>query len=80
MSDEPLLDQDWRALALCAEHDPDLWFAPGAIEHTQAKSICRKCPVRADCLGYAMTAPVDHGVWGGLTERERRRRRREAAA
>ena len=70
-------DQDWRAHGLCARTDPDLWFAPGALEHREAKRICRACPVRMACLQYAMETPVDHGVWGGLTERERRRRRRE---
>ena len=73
-------DQDWRAGALCAQRDPNLWFAVGAIEHKEAKRICRGCPVRVDCLVYAMDEPVDHGIWGGLTERERRRFRRKAGA
>lgn len=71
-----LLDQDWRSQAVCAQTDPDLWFSPGAVEHKEAKRICRGCPVRGQCLSYAMEAPVDHGVWGGMTERERRRHRR----
>lgn len=74
-----LADQDWRAHGACAQTDPNLWFAVGALEHKQAKAICRRCPVRDECLAYAMEAPVDHGVWGGLTERERRRYRRQAA-
>jgi WhiB family transcriptional regulator, redox-sensing transcriptional regulator len=74
-----VLDQDWRADGLCARSDPELWFAVGALEHKQAKSICRQCPVRRECLAYAMDGPVDHGIWGGLTERERRRFRRKAA-
>lgn len=73
-----LSDQDWRAHGLCAGTDPDLWFAVGAREHKLAKRICRSCPVRMECLAYAMDAPVDHGVWGGMTERERRRYRRIA--
>jgi WhiB family transcriptional regulator, redox-sensing transcriptional regulator len=73
-----LADQDWRAMALCARSDPDLFFAPGALEHKLAKRVCRHCPVRKQCLAYAMDAPVDHGIWGGLTERERRRYRRLA--
>ncbi len=73
-----LTDQDWRAHAECSGSDPDLWFAPGAIEHKLAKRVCRVCPVRRECLNYAMEAPVDHGIWGGLTERERRRYRRKA--
>ncbi|MGI8406989.1 MAG: WhiB family transcriptional regulator [Actinomycetota bacterium] len=75
-----LQDQDWRALGSCAGADPNLWFSVGAPEHKQAKLICRQCPVRMMCLEYAMDEPVDHGIWGGLTERERRRRRRNAGA
>ncbi|HEV3473119.1 MAG TPA: WhiB family transcriptional regulator [Actinomycetota bacterium] len=71
-------DQDWRAEGLCAERDPDLWFAIGALEHRQAKRICRDCPVQRECLSYAMDHPVDHGIWGGMTERERLRWRRKA--
>jgi WhiB family redox-sensing transcriptional regulator len=71
-----LIDQNWRALGSCAGSDPDLWFSVGASEHRQAKRICRDCPVRKECLAYAMDAPVDHGIWGGMTERERRRHRR----
>ncbi|MDQ3877780.1 MAG: WhiB family transcriptional regulator [Actinomycetota bacterium] len=72
------VDQDWRAMGLCAGGDPDLWFSVGAFEHKQAKMICRRCPVKRQCLTYAMEAPVDHGIWGGMTERERRRHRRTA--
>jgi WhiB family redox-sensing transcriptional regulator len=79
LSQAPILDQDWRSSGLCAATDPDLWFAVGAVEHREAKSICRRCPVRSQCLAYAMEAPVDHGIWGGMTERERRRYRRKAA-
>lgn len=71
-------DQDWRSQAMCAEIDPDLWFAAGAVEHKMAKRVCRLCPVQKQCLSYAMEAPIDHGIWGGLTERERRRFRRNA--
>ena len=72
--------QDWRAYAACAGCDPDLFFAPGALEHRLAKKVCRACPVRYQCLTYAMEEPVDHGIWGGLTERERRRYRRKAGS
>lgn len=77
-NDERLKDQNWRALGSCAGADPDLWFSVGALEHKQAKTICRQCPVRMSCLEYAMEEPVDHGIWGGMTERERRRQRRKA--
>ena len=72
------IDQDWRAEALCAKSDPDLFFSPGALEHKVAKRICRLCPVQKECLVYAMETPMDHGIWGGLTERERRGFRRKA--
>jgi WhiB family transcriptional regulator, redox-sensing transcriptional regulator len=75
-----LLDQNWRAFARCSKTDPDLFFAVGAEEHRRAKEICRDCPVRRECLAYAMDAPIDHGIWGGMTERERRRYRRRAGA
>lgn len=71
-------DQDWRSQASCASADPDLWFSVGAIEHKQAKAICRGCPVRRECLVYAMESPVDQGIWGGYTERERRKVKRLA--
>ena len=79
-NDERLKDQNWRALGLCSGADPDLWFSVGALEHKQAKTICRQCPVRMSCLEYAMEEPVDHGIWGGMTERERRRQRRKAGS
>jgi WhiB family redox-sensing transcriptional regulator len=75
-----LLDQNWRAFAGCAKTDPDLFFAVGAEEHRTAKEICRQCPVRRECLSYAMDVPIDHGIWGGMTERERRRYRRRAGS
>ena len=71
-------DQNWRAHARCAEFDPDLFFAAGALEHKVAKRICRTCPVQKECLVFAMDTPMDHGVWGGLTERERRSYRRRS--
>ena len=69
------VEQEWRTEALCPASDPELWFAAGAVEHKQAKVVCKRCPVRTPCLAYAMEAPVDHGIWGGLTGRERRRYR-----
>ena len=77
-NDLSFLDQDWRAFALCSRFDPNLFFSPGAVEHKVAKRVCRDCPVRKECLVYALEIPIDHGIWGGLTERERRRFRRKA--
>lgn len=72
----------WMADAACRGLDPAL-FHPGRGEDTTAaKAICARCPVRAECLDYAMGDPREkHGVWGGRSERERRnlaRRRRYA--
>jgi WhiB family redox-sensing transcriptional regulator len=63
----------------CNSTDPDLFF-PGRGESTaEAKRICQGCPVRQECLDYAMTPPFERfGIWGGLSERERRRIRRQS--
>ncbi len=71
----PGLEHEWRTQALCATSDAELWFAAGAVEHKLAKMVCGRCPVKSDCLAYAMEAPIEHGIWGGLTGRERRRYR-----
>lgn len=71
----------WRDQAACWGVDADIMFpSDGAIAHAQA--ICARCPVRAACLEYALAKPELHGVWGGASERERlrmRRQRRRAA-
>ncbi|GLY64695.1 WhiB family transcriptional regulator [Amycolatopsis taiwanensis] len=68
---------DWRHRAACREEDPELFFpvselGPGARQVAQAKSVCARCPVRAECLEYALENGLDHGIFGGLTEEERR--------
>ncbi|MGW0118578.1 WhiB family transcriptional regulator [Streptomyces sp. NPDC003327] len=79
---------DWRAAAACREVDPELFFpvgvgSPALAQAEEAKKVCRRCPVRERCLGWAMAeSHPPMGVWGGLTEAERsalRRRRRRAA-
>lgn len=69
---------DWRHDAACLGHDPELFFpsgltAPAWQELERAKAICRDCPVRAHCLQWALDTGQDAGVWGGLSENERRR-------
>lgn len=59
----------WQTAASCSGEDPDLWFLASLAPI--AKRICRVCPVRADCLAYALEQGIDHGTWGGLTEDER---------
>ncbi|MFC4334894.1 WhiB family transcriptional regulator [Salininema proteolyticum] len=62
---------DWTTKALCQEGDPDALFVQGA-EQNNAKKICRGCPVRLECLADALDNRIEFGVWGGMTERERR--------
>ena len=63
----------WQDRALCRKVDGDMFFGSGsAVEH-EAKDVCKSCPVRWECLAYALRHRVEHGVWGGLTDRERRR-------
>jgi WhiB family redox-sensing transcriptional regulator len=72
----------WRQQARCRGVDPEI-FHPGEDDDpSAAKAICALCPVREACLEHALAVREKHGVWGGLTERERRRvirqRRRSA--
>jgi WhiB family transcriptional regulator, redox-sensing transcriptional regulator len=66
----PWID-DWTLRAACQGVSPDTLFVSGAAQH-RAKSVCRGCPVRTECLADALDNRVEFGVWGGLTERERR--------
>jgi WhiB family redox-sensing transcriptional regulator len=61
----------WANVALCKESAPDELFVRGAEQH-KAKVVCGACPVRAECLAEALDNEIEWGVWGGLTERERR--------
>ncbi len=62
---------DWTLYAACRSEDPDALFVQGA-EQNRAKVICRGCPVRTECLADALDNRIEFGVWGGMTERERR--------
>lgn len=62
---------DWTTRAACRNEDPDALFVQGA-EQNRAKVICRGCPVRTECLADALDNRIEFGVWGGMTERERR--------
>ena len=70
----------WMDSALCAQTDPELFFPEQGDAAYAAKKVCRSCPVRAECLEYALTNDVPFGVWGGLSARERRRVRRVGLA
>ena len=65
------LDNDWAARAACRTTDPDALFVQGAAQN-RAKAICMGCEVRTECLADALDNKVEFGVWGGMTERERR--------
>ena len=69
---------DWKDRALCAETDPEAFFPEKGGSTREAKRICSGCEVRAECLEYALANDERFGIWGGLSERERRRLRRAA--
>ncbi|WP_444962019.1 WhiB family transcriptional regulator [Nocardiopsis sp. M1B1] len=74
-------NEKMAARAKCREIDPDALFVQGAAQN-RAKLICRGCPVRTQCLAEALDSRIEFGVWGGMTERERRallRRRKDVA-
>ncbi len=64
-------DKEWSQAAACRESEPDALFVRGADQHN-AKQVCLRCPVRAECLAEALDNQIEWGVWGGMTERERR--------
>jgi WhiB family redox-sensing transcriptional regulator len=71
------LDQpDWQERALCAQTDPEAFFPEKGGSTREAKRICAGCEVRAECLEYALAFDERFGIWGGLSERERRRLKR----
>lgn len=65
---------DWQEFAACAGADPDLFFLErGGIGYSEGKKFCRQCPVRQECLDYAVRHKIKFGLWGGLAERQRRK-------
>ncbi len=71
-------EPDWQERALCAQTDPEAFFPEKGGSTREAKRICSGCDVRAECLEYALAHDERFGIWGGLSERERRRLRRTA--
>ncbi len=71
----------WRDNALCRETDPEAFYPPRGGSARPAKQVCGRCLVRADCLSDALSCPAndDHGIRGGLSERERIALRRQRA-
>ncbi|MDR3083990.1 MAG: WhiB family transcriptional regulator [Streptomyces sp.] len=76
---------DWRYSAACHDEDPELFFPVGStglalVQIEEAKSVCRRrCPVMEQCLQWALESGQEAGVWGGLSEDERRSMKRRAA-
>ena len=71
------VDLAWQDLANCRGANADLFFPERGASTRQAKSICRACTVQNDCLEFAIKNGEKFGIWGGLSERERRKIRRE---
>ncbi len=67
------MDNEWMAQGRCREMDPAVFFPSDGVGVQVAQRICAECPVRVPCLEYALVNRIDHGVWGGASERERRR-------
>lgn len=72
-------DRPWAAFGSCRGEDPDLFFPGPDGAPDQAIRICNGCPVKDECLDWALEARISYGVWGGRTERERRRLLRRSA-
>ena len=72
-------DNSWQLSANCLGVDPDLFFPERGASTKEAKAVCQGCEVRVDCLEYALANGEKFGIWGGLSERERRRIRRQRA-
>lgn len=75
---------DWRHRAACRDEDPELHFpigntGPALLQIEEAKAVCRRCSVFESCLQYALESGQDAGVWGGMSEDERRALKRRAA-
>ena len=75
---------DWRDSAACRTEDPELFFpigntGPALVQIEEAKAVCRQCSVQSPCLSFALETGQDAGVWGGLSEDERRALKRRAA-
>jgi hypothetical protein len=68
----------WMTGGVCAQVDPELWFPEKGGSTREAKQLCARCPVRPECLAYALAHDERFGIWGGASERDRRRMKRTA--
>ena len=67
------VELSWQERALCAQTDPEAFFPEKGGSTREAKRVCTSCDVRGECLEYALAHDERFGIWGGLSERERRR-------
>jgi WhiB family transcriptional regulator, redox-sensing transcriptional regulator len=82
--DEELGTMDWRHDAACRDEDPELFFpvgnsGPALLQISEAKAVCHRCPSASSCLTWALESGQDAGVWGGMSEDERRALKRRNA-
>ena len=75
---------DWRHRAICRDEDPELFFpvgnsGPALLQIAEAKAVCQRCPVTSECLSWALETGQDAGVWGAMSEDERRSLKRRRA-
>jgi WhiB family redox-sensing transcriptional regulator len=69
----PTFETTWKALGRCRGEDPEMFFPVDGSGFVVARELCRRCRVRQACLEYALDQHIEHGVWGGVSERERQR-------
>ncbi|MDO5024978.1 MAG: WhiB family transcriptional regulator [Trueperella sp.] len=69
--------RSWMEDALCAQTDPDIFYPEKGGSTAPATSICKNCSVRAECLEYAVSNDIRHGIWGGMSDNDRKRMARE---
>lgn len=67
----------WLTEALCAETDPDIFFPEKGGSTAPATSVCQNCRVREECLEYALSHDIRHGIWGGMSDNDRRKLSRQ---
>ncbi len=77
LDDQPE-DAGWQERGLCAQTDPEAFFPEKGGSTREAKKVCLTCDVRQDCLEYALENDERFGIWGGLSERERRKLKKKA--
>ena len=77
-ADEAVNELQWQERSLCAQTDPEAFFPEKGGSTREAKRVCLSCEVRVECLDYALANDERFGIWGGLSERERRRVKKRA--